>query len=467
MVMMRRLKKGVQWYDGMLLRPEHFQQADRRQDQLAYYRLAQTDPYFYGVSHLVIDEELLPGGILRITELEGMIPDGTVAVSYGDDGDGLELDIKAAEKALGLITGPLLVYLGLPEYRADAAALGSENPRYASVESNFVVNENTGEETPRFAVLSPKLRLFLAQEAPKSFVSIPLMSIENVQGAYKLGSFLAPCMQVPITSVLGGRLLLLVRELRSKISFLAERTRSDASSFIAQEAVGYIRRMTAGLLGFEARLHSNKAHPYDLFVGLCEIAGHISGLRTSEVPPTFSAYDHKDLDRTFAQVINYVNQCLASLQEGYAILEFQKDDRVFKLSLSPAIATDKMILGIKGGSDLTQKDLVEWATSAVIATKGYVVSVRDKRILGAKRRVIEGNERMRLVPSSHTVLIEITRDHSCIDPQDELQVFNMGDIKERRPQEVVMYVEKSQVNQIEPIAPQHKPEQNNSPATST
>jgi len=45
MSVLRQLKKAVQWHDGMLLRPEHFQQADRRVEQLRHLQRSKALPY--------------------------------------------------------------------------------------------------------------------------------------------------------------------------------------------------------------------------------------------------------------------------------------------------------------------------------------------------------------------------------------------------------------------------------------
>jgi type VI secretion system protein ImpJ len=133
---------------------------------------------------------------------------------------------------------------------------------------------------------------------------------------------------------------------------------------------------------------------------------------------------------------------LEALQEGFSMISFAKEDRVFKVDLESAWMADKVIIGVKGSLTMPEKDLIEWATSCVIATRDYVAGVRDKRILGASRQLISGSKALRLMPSKDMVLLEVVYDRSFINVDDELQIFNVADTPQKRPSEIVMYVPK-------------------------
>ena len=92
--------------------------------------------------------------------------------------------------------------------------------------------------------------------------------------------------------------------------------------------------------------------------------------------------------------------------------------------------------------NMREKDLIEWATSAVIATRDFVTGVRDKRILGAPRKLLSGSKALKLMPSKDMILLEVVYDHSFINADEEFQIFNVGDTPVKRPTEIVMYVPK-------------------------
>src|SRR4051812_16657060 len=75
----------VLWGEGLFLRPQHFQ----RQDLYHESRLAELSrsvhPYLWGVRTLKFDTEALSAGILRITELSAILPDGEFINAPGAD----------------------------------------------------------------------------------------------------------------------------------------------------------------------------------------------------------------------------------------------------------------------------------------------------------------------------------------------------------------------------------------------
>ena len=90
-----RLSEHIQWHEGMLLAPQHFQQESARVDALVGWQTLAGHPAAWGVRRLEVDEALLGNGLLRITAIEAILPDG-MAVHYDAaqaQGHPLELDL--------------------------------------------------------------------------------------------------------------------------------------------------------------------------------------------------------------------------------------------------------------------------------------------------------------------------------------------------------------------------------------
>src|SRR6185503_10016287 len=77
----REVPPPIQWHEGMLLAPQHFQQLSLRHELLVHYHAAQVSPFHWGVRYLEIDPVPLTDGILRVLDLEAVMPDG-LAVSH-------------------------------------------------------------------------------------------------------------------------------------------------------------------------------------------------------------------------------------------------------------------------------------------------------------------------------------------------------------------------------------------------
>ena len=68
---------AIEWHEGMMLVPQHFQVNDRRQEQLQAFHAHQLQPYYWGVRTLSFDEVLLVEGQCRVVSFEAVMPDGT------------------------------------------------------------------------------------------------------------------------------------------------------------------------------------------------------------------------------------------------------------------------------------------------------------------------------------------------------------------------------------------------------
>src|SRR5262245_10841696 len=84
---------AVQWHEGMLLAPQHFQQLAWRQEALLHYHTLAAAPFYWGVRHVRVDPVLLLSGTLRVVELEALMPDGLLVTHAPHVAEGLEIDL--------------------------------------------------------------------------------------------------------------------------------------------------------------------------------------------------------------------------------------------------------------------------------------------------------------------------------------------------------------------------------------
>ena len=77
-----------------------------------------------------------------------------------------------------------------------------------------------------------------------------------------------------------------------------------------------------------------------------------------------------------------------------------------------------------------------------MATDDHVELCRDRRILGAPRHFITGIGQERLMAARDVVLFELNTDERFIHFGQTLQIFNVADTLENRPEEMVLYISK-------------------------
>ena len=87
----------VVWQEGMLLRPQHFQQNDRYYDHQLKARTQKLGSYAWGFLNLEIDRQFLNMGKLVLSQASGILPDGTL-FELGSEREPLALDSMSFEQ---------------------------------------------------------------------------------------------------------------------------------------------------------------------------------------------------------------------------------------------------------------------------------------------------------------------------------------------------------------------------------
>lgn len=428
----RDLPDAVQWHEGMLLAPQHFQQLARRQeDALAYHVLAGL-PYCWGVRKLDIAVGLLGAGTLRVNELEAIMPDGLIVSHSSDDpGAGL-LELSLEPYAERLAQGGMMAYLAV-EKTAD---------RYRSVPGELVTDEHSTAEPIDIPRLRPNLHILGGDEPSARYVNIPLVKVVRENEVYKLGNFVPPRIEVPAESMLKRMCTELAVRLREKTVFLAKQATIPSSGIEDRlqflELRDRLHSMVSHLPYFEAVLGTESIHPYPLYLALASLCGPLSLLRAGAVPPPPVPYQHTDLHATFATLVEHVNDMLEAVSQSYRELKFNYDDGVFSHPIEPAWLGERLVIGVRAQSE---RDLLAWMEGALIGSDTVLGPLREKRVLGAQRARIERAEELGLDAGAGVVLFAIRVDPSFILPDRPLMIFNPGDgATSQRPSEIILYV---------------------------
>src|SRR5262245_51728831 len=159
----------------MLLAPQHFQQLAWRQEALLHYTTLAASPFYWGVRHLRIDPVLLVNGILRVIELEAIMPDGLLVTHTPQAPDALEVDLAPYAEAIRQQALP--VHLAVPARPRGLPSAQGDVARYVSVEGAAMIDENTGEGDIRIPRLRPRLSLLLTATPPARYVHLPLACV--------------------------------------------------------------------------------------------------------------------------------------------------------------------------------------------------------------------------------------------------------------------------------------------------
>ncbi|MEI8320673.1 MAG: type VI secretion system baseplate subunit TssK [Alphaproteobacteria bacterium] len=436
-----KIQDMVQWYEGQLLYPHHYQQMRHEIQQLSLCYLTISTPWYWGIHHVEIDEALLLSGIIRVNKILAMMPDGSVVEKATGSKQKIELDISGMKD--DLLLKPTTIYLAVVERQEDAANTEQQPCRYDSIESNPIVDENTGDGAITMPRLSLKAFLVAGDNLPSRYSGFPLMQVKFEDDAFAKTDFIPPFTSVQQQNIIGEYLGRLIKNLRKRTTFLGERLQSlmtqDTASIL--EYYDRIYNIIVGrVVVLEALYFSEKCHPFEVYKELCVAAGTYCALHRGQIPPVFDPYDHNDLKSTFDPVVNFIEKIIEMVKSPSISLPFTKSGRVFERKLRKDwLDTDYLILGIKLGVDASPSAIAHWLNGAIIACDSALEEAKEKRILGPIREVVDQVSEMGLLATNRQLLVKVLVDEKFIKAEETLQILNPSDTENSRPEEIVLY----------------------------
>ena len=432
----------IQWHEGLMLTQQHFQQATLRGEMLLQYHFYKVSPFHWGVCQLRYDPGSLVAGILRILDLEAILPDSLLVSYHGSSTDNLEIDLNPYLEEIA-DNKALTISLAVPIRNIDS--LNKDLARYAAYEAMPVADENTGDNEVRINRLKPRPKLLVGENPSAKYSSFPLMKIKYINGSFVASEYIPPILNVAVQSQLGLLCASVVKRLREKALFLADQaqsTSSNSSMPIGTEAKNIVYRLVSALPTFEALLITSQSHPYQLYLGLCSIVGQLAGIGTSLIPPVFAAYNHNDLLATFEQATEYIFRVLTEgVTENYKVVRFRYENNIFSAFFEGDWMTKRLLLGMRAQEGVTERELHIWGQECLIGSRTKMKLLRETRILGATRQRVDRDEE--LIPVKGVMLFTLRADAEFIEPNEVLQIFNSPERSTTRPPaEIVMYVMK-------------------------
>jgi type VI secretion system protein ImpJ len=230
--------------------------------------------------------------------------------------------------------------------------------------------------------------------------------------------------------------------LRKKTGVLTDRTRARGVAQPAQmlETQLMIHSLMGALPRLEAVLATGVAHPFALYLALCEVAGHAAAVGHGFVPPIFPAYDHADPMAAFARVRDFILRVASEgVSESYSPFRFYFEHGFYSLGFDESWRNLPLVLGVRGQAGMSEEETEAWVEQSLIGSQSLIPGMRDRRVLGARRNRIEREGD--LVPAGGVLLFSLTPDPEFIQPGQVLQVWNAADRGETpRVVEIVLYV---------------------------
>lgn len=433
--MAKNVESFVQWYEGMLLSPQHFQQSNNYIQKLCEIFASSSTPFWYGVHELKIDTSSLASGVIRVLKVRGVFKDG-----FFFDYDALEdspLEKNLSEHFLVSST-PVKIFLALAKRRVGENLLSGDFARYYSSELINISDENTGNENLNIPVLKPRLKLMTEEEVDERYTSFPIFEAsKSMDGGVVSTDFIPPYIYINEHSKISEYVREIVEMIRNKIAYFSDR-KGNYSRIASDESMACLRFLIQACLPLEAMIHINDLSPFEVYKTFLEALSKIVSLNPAQFIPKMPIYNHENLFLTFSGLIVYAKNILEKMKQKYDLITFEKEGAVFKLRLKKEwLEKDEIAIGIQKSFSTSYDELLNWVNTAQIASESMLPLIKDKRVLGAERRIMERGEY--ITQPSGVIILAINTKNSYIKPIEKLCVVNHS--QKVIPEEVLLYAE--------------------------
>lgn len=319
-----RHENRVAWTEGMFLRVQHFQQADRWTERLVRASTRDLRCYPWGLSELLIDREALSIGRFAVSAIRGVLPDGTPFDAPGDVDLPPPLELASSVK-------DALVYLALPSRspgRADLASNGAANGHGVRVVASPYEAPDANVETDFIAPIEVgrlKLRFLATGAELGGYELLGVVRVAEVRTDMAVildEGYVAPAVNCDA----GGKLLSLLTELlgivRHRADAIAQRIgdptvrgTAEVGDFLLLQTLNRAEPLLAHLAN-----NARAIHPEEFYRAAIQLAGELSTFTTTAKRATaFPAYRHDDLQATFAAVFDDLRASLSAVLEQAAV----------------------------------------------------------------------------------------------------------------------------------------------------
>ncbi|NDY91353.1 type VI secretion system baseplate subunit TssK [Ideonella livida] len=431
----------LQWHEGMLLAPQHFQQLQARTDALAAWTLLAAAPLAWGLGRLDIDTALLSAGRLRVLALDAVLPDGTAVRHDALDGAHapLELDLAPHRTALEA-EGRLAIWLTLPRERS--MRLSQTPARFRGVVGEPVADEVSEAEPADLPRLLPALGLAAGPQPPGLWQALPLCHLAQDNALLRLAGPWAPMRRLERQHPLWQRAWQLAALWRSKAAYVARQSLPASSRLedrvVQLEQRARLQALGAPLAALEAVLQTDGLHPWALYVTLAQALGPLAGLQAGGLPPLPPAYDHARPQACFEPLLDAVAQALDQVSQEHRLQPLHWQEDHFSLEMAGPWLAPRLVLGLRGEG---QAALQAWMAGAAIGGAALWPSLRERRVLGAARQPVEQVPELGLRAGGPYTLFEIDTAGTGLRPGERLRIGNPSETDpQRRPLEAVLFV---------------------------
>lgn len=323
----------VLWSEGLFMRPQHLQQADRYLEHLVASRSELASPYPWGFSEVEVDTDLAQQSIFALRKARGIMPDGTPF--------DMPVDTVAPPLAVPDDAAGQTLWLTLPIAATGGREVGDPADRDTRFYADTALIADAtkparAEEDVDLAL--PRLEYELRRTRKDGYSVMPVARVVEVRDKTIIFDerFVPPVLSVAAHPGTEGWLDRAIGWIETKLEELARYAADPSAGGGLQSADYLILQLLNRSLPVLRHLSASRyTHPERLYTELLRVAGELATFSTVERRARlYPQYDQDDLAKTFAPVIRDLQEFLSARMSRRAI-RLELIDKAANVFVSP------------------------------------------------------------------------------------------------------------------------------------
>lgn len=359
----------ILWGEGLFLRPQHFQRQDLyHESRLTEFSRA-AHPYMWGIRHIKFDAEAIASGILRVTDLSAILPDGEFISAPASDG--LPEPVNLA--AIGHFGNGLVFYIALPYLRD----LGPNFSVQREVSGQVLRYYQQDEPAPDLytnaiesdvSVLKKSLRLLSDRDNREQTISIPVARVRaNSSGGYELDQiFVPPVMSIKASPTIYQMVRRLMEILQAKAQALYGYHREPSQNIIEFRSgdiasFWLLHTVNTAFSSLQHLYHHPGLHPERLFHELLKLAGQLLTFSKAYSLSDLPIYNHANPGPEFIRLDQIIRELMETvISSRYFSISLAEAKPAFHLGrIDSEKVTSNALFYLSVAADMPPAELVE------------------------------------------------------------------------------------------------------------
>jgi type VI secretion system protein ImpJ len=337
----------VHWYEGLFLRPHHFQAAERFYEEQSTISSQWDNPYGYGLHSLVFSKDALANHKFEVQSLQARLRDGTL-IEFGSENEPDRVDLSAPasdqEKTIaGLdeafdVENVIRVYVGVPRLRIGQSNIDSNgsddgNRRYGEVRLN-TDDENRDTNTQEVQYRRLNAKILLSTQDLSGYELLPIAQLKRASDAEASpqldAEYIPPLLSIrawagldrdiirSIFDIIGQKIDVLSQQILNRGVGRETREAGDA------ERISMLEKLNEAYGNLSVLAFAHGIHPLHAYTELCKILGSLAIFLPERHINQYPAYEHEDNFRIFQWVKLQIEKIINSVRD------FQFEQRYFE-----------------------------------------------------------------------------------------------------------------------------------------